>query len=143
VSVKIPAIVASALLAGTIGIGAQSANAATAHIFPVVTSGNVGAAAVNVAFRDGEDCRYMAAVAVFAGAPGSPASPVWRSRGFVFNGCSTETVYEDGSALEHVTAKFPIGGLPHGRNFVSVAIGTRKWGGAWSFHRFLRAFWVA
>jgi len=143
VSVKIPAVAAAALLCGSIAVGAGQANAATARINPVADSRGIGTALVGVGLRHDEDCRFRMAADVGDTSPDGRIFEVWHTQNYTFNACGAgnATWYEDGSALDWLNLRFPTNRLQHGRAVVRIAIGTRKWGGAWSNHVYVRTFW--
>lgn len=140
-SLKIPAVAAGILLAGTIGI--SSAHAASGFIQPVADSHGLGKAIVAVGLRHDEDCRFRMAADVADTTPGGRVLPIWHTKDYLFNACAAANVtwYEDGSMIDHLVLRFPTLRLQHGRAVVRIAITTRKWGGTWSNHVFVRTFW--
>lgn len=130
-------IAAAALFASLVP---GTASAATARILPVQDRAGVGTTTVNVALSPEDDCRFRIVEALYEAAPGGRIMPVWHSSVTLVNGCLGRN-FEDGSILESMGLRVPTARLRAGRAIVQVAISTRRMGGPWAIHSYVRSFW--
>jgi hypothetical protein len=142
VSVKIPAVAASLLLAGTIGV--NSAHAARAYTNPPEVIGNAVVASGIVTAGPGDSCYVAWHMRVFGGQAGDPILPIVSGRTQSANLCTSPyaTRWEDGSISIPVSGVIASRALlrPHHRYLIGVTTCSAV-RGIVGCHQNFRSFW--
>lgn len=143
--VKIPAVAASILLAGTIAVGATQANAATIRTNPVRTDASVVQPTGWIAIYPSDACVISYQTHIYA--TDTSYGPLWSTPTRLVNVCKPSpnvTSWEDGSISYRFRGPAVSAGrlVAHTRYWFAVNACTRAHGRI-GCHTVVRAFWAS
>lgn len=145
-SVKIPAVAASILLAGTIAVaGASQASAASVRIAPAIDNGYSMRPITDVILRHDDACtfRFQSLLLAADASTYNYAGALDKGPVTTFNGCNRfSRFWEDGSITHPIADDITTSPLVTGKYYYGAVIWTRRVGTTrWVRHGAVRSFW--